>query len=182
MANELLQKMWERDAPIPVASEPKKEKGLLQRLWDKYSGTTPSQPAPKRDTGVKPITNKFDEVFQKLIMAESGGKHTDERGKLTTSPVGAQGITQLMPATAIKPGFGIEPVKDTSESEYKRVGRAYLEKLVDRYEGDFRKALAAYNAGMGNVDKAIAKGGENWMEFLPKKEETIPYVRKILGE
>lgn len=179
-----MSKPWEKEwNDVPSGGRPDerpKETGIVP--WLK-SWINPEPPkAASRDTGVKPITNKFDEVFERLIMAESGGKHTDAKGRLTTSPVGAQGITQLMPATAKKPGFGIEPVKNASESEYKRVGRAYLEKLVGRYGGDFRKALAAYNAGMANVDKAVAKGGEDWMEFLPKKEETLPYVRKILGE
>ena len=57
----------------------------------------------------------MDSVFSKLIQAESRGKHTDAKGNLTTSHVGAQGITQLMPSTAAKPGFGIQGVKDQSE-------------------------------------------------------------------
>ena len=80
------------------------------------------------------------------------------------------------------PGFGIKPVQDKSEKEYLRVGKEYLSALYGRYR-DWEKALAAYNAGMGNVEKAIGKAeryGGDWKEFLPKKKETLPYIEKIL--
>jgi len=126
----------------------------------------------------------IDIIFDKLIQAESRGVHADEKGKLTTSPVGAEGITQLMPKTAANPGFGITPVKDKSESEYRRVGKEYLTKLYEKF-GDWEKALAAYNAGMGSVQKAIGKAerfGGDWKEHLPRKEETLPYIKKIIGD
>lgn len=134
------------------------------------------EPAPTQQAAPK-----FEQVFSKLINAESRGKHIDASGKLTTSSAGAQGITQLMPETAKAPGFGIKPVQDQSEGEYLRVGRQYLQALVKEFDGDYRKAVAAYNAGIGNVKKAITKGGENWEQFLPKKSETLPYLNKILG-
>lgn len=137
--------------------------------------TTPIQP-----TQTQPTTPQFDNVFSNLIKAESRGVHA-VNGQLTTSPVGAQGITQLMPATAKNPGFGIQGVKDQSEGEYLRVGKQYLQALVNEFSGDYRKAVAAYNAGIGNVQKAIKKGGENWEAFLPKKSETLPYLEKVLG-
>jgi soluble lytic murein transglycosylase-like protein len=121
-----------------------------------------------------------ESVFPALLQAESKGVHEVSKGKLTTSGAGAEGITQLMPETAKNPGFGIEGVKDKSEGEYLRVGKEYLSALYKKY-GDFPKALAAYNSGMGNVDKAIRKGGEEWMSHLPQPKETIPYINKILG-
>lgn len=131
----------------------------------------PIKMLPKRST---------ENVFTALLQAESGGKHEAAKGKLTTSKAGAEGITQLMPETAKNPGFGIEGVKDKSEGEYLRVGKGYLSALYKKY-GDFPKALAAYNAGTGSVDKAIRKGGEEWMSHLPQPKETIPYINKILG-
>src|SRR5512138_1824004 len=131
--------------------------GLLNKLWDKLS---PSKDVPQysRDTGVNPIRNGIDDLFKRVIAAESGGKHYDEKGGLLTSSAGAQGITQLMPDTARNTGFGIQGVQNASESEYKHVGREYLSALMSRYNGDKEKALAAYNAGIGNVDSAIGKG------------------------
>lgn len=144
------------------------------------------QPAPQQ-APVAPVEAPkaltVDDVMPRLIQAESKGVHMDEKGVLTTSPVGAQGITQLMPATAKKPGYGITPVKDSSEAEYLRVGKQYLQKMYDKF-GDWEKALAAYNAGVGNVMKAEGKAerfGGDWHDHLPQPKETKPYIKKILG-
>lgn len=127
----------------------------------------------------------FDQVFSSLLQAESGGKHIDpETGKLIKSKAGALGITQLMPSTAKKPGYGIKPVQDESEAEYMRVGKEYLGKLYEKFQ-DWNKTLAAYNAGVGNVIKAEGKAarfGGDWKDYLPKKSETLPYIERILKE
>ena len=51
--------------------------------------------------------------------------------------------------------------------------------LLGSYGGDEAKALAAYNAGSGTVDHAVAVGGANWQAFLPL--ETQRYIHTILG-
>lgn len=122
----------------------------------------------------------FDRVFRNMIQQESRGRHRDSSGQLTTSPVGAQGITQVMPETARNPGYGIEPIKDDSEEEYLRFGKQYLTKMLEEFDGDYEKALAAYNAGPGSVKKAVSKGGAEWKKFLPKQSETVPYVQNIM--
>lgn len=128
-----------------------------------------------------PSSHEFDAVFNRLIQAESRGQHTDAKGRLTTSEAGAKGITQVMPKTGAIPGFGVTPIQDKSEEEYKRFGRDYLQAMVREFNGDYEKAVAAYNAGVGNVKKAVAKGGTDWKDYLPKKSETIPYLNRILG-
>lgn len=184
--------LWDSLQPPPAAAtiqEVKQEESPLKQLWEKLS-------SPLRDSGkmkeykqapTQPIGNlqTIDTVFQGLIKAESGGQHLDKKtGKLLTSSAGARGITQLMPKTAANPGYGITPVKDDSEEEYTRVGKAVLEKMYNKY-GDWELALAAYNAGVGNVDKARGKAdrfGGNWKDYLPKPSETLPYINKILGK
>lgn len=85
-----------------------------------------------------------------------------------TSKSGAMGIMQLMPATA--KGLG---VKDAYDPEQNIMGGAkYIASLLEKYEGNLSYALAAYNAGSGNVEKY---GG------IPPFEETQNYVTKILG-
>lgn len=58
-------------------------------------------------------------------------------------------------------------------------GIRYLSQQLKRYNGDEEKALAAYNWGMGNVDKVIKKYGDDWKAHLPA--ETSDYLRKITG-
>lgn len=124
-----------------------------------------------------------DTLFPKLIQAESRGVHIDpETGKLFKSPRGALGITQLMPDTTAKPGYGIKPLQDHSEKEYIRFGREYLQKMYDKFQ-DWEKALAAYNAGPGSIIKAENKAKESggvWSDYLPRPKETLPYIKTIL--
>lgn len=152
-----------------------------EMMWKEKAPTpSPSQPTPLPEPP-KALPEDFDNVFNQLINAESGGKHMDEKtGKLIRSRVGALGITQIMPETANNPGYGIAPLKDSSEGEYRRLGKEYLKAMLNEFNGDYEKALAAYNAGVGNVKKAVSKGGDEWKNFLPRKEETIPYINKIL--
>lgn len=123
--------------------------------------------------------SQFNLVFDRLINVESGALQYDKNGNLTESSKGALGITQVMPATAKKPGFGVAPLKNQSKEEYIRFGREYLTALLTKYNGDFQKALAAYNAGPGTIDKAIAKGGDKWLTLAPKESQN--YVNKFAG-
>lgn len=113
-------------------------------------------------------------MYAITAQTESGNKDYSG-GRLITSPKGAQGRMQVMPGTQTDPGFGIRPAKDNSPDELARVGRDYLDAMMKRYGGDPAKAWAAYNAGPGAVDKALAKGGE-WLSRMPK--ETRDYVGK----
>lgn len=88
-----------------------------------------------------------------LIHQESRGNHA------AVSPVGARGVTQVMPKTGADPGFGVAPLKDDSRAEYERFGLDYLTAMLDRYKGRADLALAAYNAGPGRADKWATRGG-----------------------
>lgn len=107
--------------------------------------------------------------------SESGNRNYAPGGGILTSPAGAQAAMQTMPGTQRDPGFGVAPARDESVGEKNRVGRDYLAAMVSRY-GDPAKAWAAYNAGPGRVDAAIARGGENWLAAMPA--ETRAYVAK----
>lgn len=121
-------------------------------------------------------------LFGRLINTESGGKHLDKNGNLLTSNRGAQGISQVVPETAKSPGFGVTPIQNNSQEEYLRFGGDYLNALIKNFGGDQTKAVAAYNAGPGAVDRAVAKAaksGGSFVSYLPA--ETQKYVKKIIG-
>ncbi len=83
------------------------------------------------------------------------------------SPVGARGLTQLMPGTAR--AMGVNPHDPHANLEG---GARYLRMQLDAFGGDVEKALAAYNAGPGRVQKA---GG------IPAIRETQMYVVSIMA-
>jgi soluble lytic murein transglycosylase-like protein len=90
------------------------------------------------------------------------------------SKSGASGMFQFMPATA--KSYGIDPYDVTQASD---AAGKMLSGLIAKYDGDVSKALAGYNWGGGNVDKAVKKYGNNWLSHAPK--ETQNYIKKILG-
>lgn len=114
---------------------------------------------------------------------ESGGRDYNPDGTPVMSPKGALYAQQVMPSTAKNPGFGIVPARDNSPAEYNRVGSQYIAALTSKYGGDPAKIMAAYNAGPGAVDNAIAqahKNGGDWTASLP--DETRNYVAKGMAK
>ena len=116
-----------------------------------------------------------------LAQVESGWKAD------AVSPVGAGGVWQFMPATARDFDMRVdEEVDERLDFEKATRGSAvYLRRLARRYDGNWELAIAAYNYGEGNVDKACAKAGVEDFWTLSRAgllpDETKNYVPKVLA-
>ncbi|HUF50607.1 MAG TPA: lytic transglycosylase domain-containing protein [Longimicrobiales bacterium] len=89
-----------------------------------------------------------------LVRAESSFR------AMVVSPVGAVGLTQLLPSTArwLVPGTTRSDLMQPETNL--RVGFKYLRHLIDQYEGDEKLALTAYNRGPGTVAKLLRRGAD----------------------
>lgn len=102
------------------------------------------------------------ELIGALIQQESGGR------PCAVSYKGAQGLMQLMPATSAK--FNVSDPFDPRQNV--EAGARYLKQLLDKYKGDIKIALSAYNAGEARVDRDGA---------VPAISETTQYVNAIVS-
>lgn len=131
--------------------------------------------------------------FKSLV--DSVIKHESSGNIAAVSPKGARGLMQLMPGTArdmaAELGLPFSEARLTTDAEYnKRLGSAYLNKMLDRYDGHQALALAAYNAGPGRVDEWLKSHGDPrtgeigtgaWVQKIPYAE-TRNYTRNILND
>lgn len=131
-----------RPAPAPARAAPDAIDRLVHQLAPRY--------------GLDPA------LVLAVVEAESG---FDPRAR---SAKDAQGLMQLIPATALR--FGVRDVWDPEENL--RGGMAYLRWLLERFDGDLELALAGYNAGEGAVER---HGG------IPPYRETRAYVARVVG-
>jgi len=146
--------------------------GFIEVATERISGYEPAPapqlPAPATtlpehiakaglQTGIDP------DFIHSVIRAESG------YNAKAVSPKGAQGLMQLMPATAAKLGVrdSLDPANNIDG------GSRYLRELLLRYNGDAGKALAAYNAGPESVEK---------YQGVPPYPETRSYVARVIND
>ena len=134
---------------------------------------------PQPGPGVQTASVNPDAAFQRMLQVESGNQNYTPQGTPVTSPKGAMFAAQVMPTTAQNPGYGVRPAQAQTPEEYNRVGADYYQAMLKKYNGNEDMARAAYNAGPGRVDQAIAQGqklGIDPVSLLPR--ETQDYIKK----
>jgi tape measure domain-containing protein len=99
-------------------------------------------------------------LIEGMIMQESRGD-TYRNGKLLTSPVGAQGLGQFMPATAKQYKVDVSSEESSINGMIKM-----MSDLIKQFNGDIDKAIMAYNAGPGNVQSGKAYGFKETKNYL----------------
>ena len=157
--------------------------GLITKEMDLRVGTSAATEAMGR-WAPKIVPGDMDRLTNIVMGIESAGRRYDASGKLIEGPATkygtAKGEMQVLDGTNRDPGYGVKPAADDSPEERARVGRDYLAAMVREYDGDVSKALAAYNWGPGNLDKAVKEHGPNWLQAAP--EETRSYVERGVRE
>jgi membrane-bound lytic murein transglycosylase D len=151
---------------------------VQRRVWQRRISTR--APLPAGDAfaeRLKPLFNGAGIPAELVWLAEVESSFNPE----ATSPAGAVGLFQLMPATARSLGLSIAgPDERRHPAKSARAAATYLGQLHRRF-GDWRLALAAYNAGQGRVQRALdrfkAKTFEEISPHLPA--ETQFYVPKF---
>ncbi len=124
-----------------------------------------------RDTGDAVIGPGYGWLFERQIGQESGYDPEVVFG-IRRSSAGAEGIAQLMPQ--------YYPSVARSDPRSALVaGAKTMRHYLTAWDGDVRKALASYNAGLGRVRSLVEAHGENWEGALPA--ETRMYLAEILG-
>ena len=158
----------------PVAAQPAPSPSAfassLQAATATSAGTTPTATTGAASAGATPFAAEIDAaaarngvdpaLLRGLIRQES---NFDPGAK---SPAGAIGLCQLMPATAA--GLGVTDPFDPKQNLMG--GAKFLRQLMDRFGGDVSKALAAYNAGPGAVQR---------YNGVPPYAETQSYVQRV---
>mgnify|MGYP001141298038 CR=1 FL=1 len=143
---------WVAGGPVEAVVETDVQVAGSNRVPAAYAGT------------VTYLSTRYDlspALIEALVWQESRWRQQ------AVSPKGARGLAQLMPATARE--LGVDPDDPLANLEG---GARYLRAQLDRFDGDLEKALAAYNAGPGRVERA---GG------IPRIRETQDYVAAIMS-
>ncbi|WP_376794087.1 transglycosylase SLT domain-containing protein [Thermogemmatispora sp.] len=151
-------------APAPTHEVTAAAQRLAQQLHVASSSLPYVQVAYQAalDVGLPPA------FFVRQIDVESGFNPD------AVSPAGAVGIAQLLPSTAA--GLGVDPWDPV---EALRGAARLMASYVSRYGGDYAQALAAYNAGPGQLQQALNACGAAWLSCLPA--ETQAYIHTILA-
>jgi hypothetical protein len=147
----------------------------LEQLQGMLNELEPPTEAPQKQD-ISALISEQPSLIRAIIQTESAGKPQ------ATSSKGAKGLMQLMPGTA--KDLGVDPTDPAQNIEG---GVRYINQMMDQF-GDEKLALAAYNWGPGNLERAIARTKKeglsptwsNILETTYVPAETRKYVSKVI--
>ncbi len=151
------------ERPVKAPSSAEREKGVKTATARTPAPSQRASSGTRLENIIARASERFGvepQLIRAVIQTESSFRPN------AVSPVGAQGLMQLMPATARD--LGVDNPFDPEQNVMG--GTRYLRQLLDRFDGDLDRALAAYNWGMGNVER-------RGMERMPR--ETRDYLIKV---
>ena len=155
-------------APLQVAGSPSFSSMVAQAMTPQSSASSQAN-APMPSAQIEQLAQSngtrwgVDPNLLKAIMANESGFDPN-----ATSRTGAQGLMQLEPGTAAD--LGVSDAYDPAQNVWG--GARYMRGLLDRFDGNLRLAVAAYNAGPGAVEK---------YGNVPPYAETQAYVQNVLA-
>ncbi|MCZ8369193.1 MAG: lytic transglycosylase domain-containing protein [Porphyrobacter sp.] len=134
-------------------------------------------------------------VVNDWVMVHAIARQESEFDRTRESHAGARGIMQLMPGTAREQAgkLGVQYLSAdlTASPQYNiQLGDGYFARMMSYYGGSYPLAVAAYNAGPGNVNKWLRQNGDprtgaidwvTWVEKIPANFETRYYVMRVIG-
>jgi soluble lytic murein transglycosylase-like protein len=151
----------QEELPPPLPSPMMSMLPLVNNSADASPPSPDLSPPPQQN--YTPNVDPLESVLKRMVQVESSGNPN------AVSPKGAIGLAQIMPATARR--YGITDPRQLFDPDTNlRIQRAYLGDLLNRYHGNLRLAVEAYNAGPGNIDRGI----------VPR--ETLDYVNRVLAD
>lgn len=142
-----------------LASLPKETQDYVRKVLGRLGDAAP----------LNPDGTASQALVKAVIGQESAGNPN------ATSSAGAKGLMQVMPATAASLGFPDADLTDGAQNV--SIGTLYLNKLLDKYHGNVKQALAAYNAGPGATDKALASA-----PVAASAAATLPQVQPLTDQ
>lgn len=186
VSNIFNQKISEIQSRVPVKLFSNKEQSgfaqvLAENMDDNKINSTAMKPnfnqkinADNYESIIENVSQKYgvdSSLIKAVVKAESGFNPK------VKSPAGALGMMQLMPSTA--KSLGVDDPLDAAQNI--DGGTRYLKQMLDRYNGDVKMALAAYNSGSGTLKNKGIKNLDSPEQMSKLYSETKNYVNKIMG-